>query len=91
MCVIHLKCGVLQHMYVMVLLILPFELNDFKLAELNFGRSLSFFGIKFFNGLLGKTITVLIESFGSCEAAFEDVRGFTLLELLLVMRLPRCE
>ena len=75
----------------MVLLILPFELNDFKLVELDFGRSFSFFSVKFFNSLLGETITVLIESLGSCEAAFEDVRGFTLLDLLLVMRPPRCE
>ena len=91
MCIVSLECWILQHPYVVIPLVLPFNLSDLKLVELDLGRSFSFFGLKIFNGFLGETIAVLIESFGSCEAALENVRSFTLLDLSLMVRSPFVE
>ena len=91
MCVVYRRCGILQHVNVVIFLILPLELQEFELVELDLGRSFVIFIDKFFDSLLGETIAVIIASFSSCETAFEDKGGFTLLELLLVMGLPSCE
>lgn len=78
-------------MDVVVHLILPLVLVEFKPVKLDFGLSFGFFIDKFFYSLLGKTVAVIIASFRSYETDFEEKRSLTLLEPLLVMGFPLCE
>ena len=60
-------------MDVVVHLILLLALVEFELVELDPGCSFLILILKLFYGLLGETIALFIETFDSCETAFEDV------------------
>ena len=72
-CVVHLKCRINQRLNVVVHVILPLALGEFKLVEMDPGCSLLILILKLFYSLLGETIAFFIEPLDSCETAFEDV------------------
>ena len=78
-CIIDLGCGIGQLLNVVVFVVLPLELVELELVEMDPGCSLLILILEFFDGLLGKTVAFFIEAFGSCETTFEDVWSLTLL------------
>ena len=68
-----------QHLNVVVHVILPLALGEFKLADMDPGCSLLILILKLFYSLLGETIAFFIETLDSYEAALEDVWSLTLL------------
>ena len=66
-------------MNVVVHVILPLALGEFKLADMDPGCSLLILILKLSYSLLGETIAFFIEAFDSCKTALEDVWSLTLL------------